>query len=323
MRIYQIKQMSGDNSLEMLDVPTPDPKHDEILIRHEAIGVNFMDYEYLRGSIKSSINPIIPGIEAVGIIEKLGKDVQNYKKGQRIGYATVLNGAYAEYRCIKPRFLFPIHDAITPEAAALNMLKGMTAHFLMRRTFYLRSDMTILIHGGASNLGKLMIKYAKELNTKIIASVGSHEKKQILNDLGVDLALNYNDDNITYEVTNFTKKKGIHVMYDLIGGSLIKDNLKCLMPFGLAVSAGNASSRAHLINPALLAKKSLFLTAPRIQNYKKDPMELLLSAIEVFGLIEAGAFPRSADLTYPFDQIPKALKDLASRDSKSKVILLS
>jgi NADPH2:quinone reductase len=195
MRIFQIKQMSGDNSLEMLDIPTPDPKPDEVLIRHEAIGVNFMDYEYLRGSIKSSTNPVIPGIEAVGIIEKLGKDVKNYQKGQRVGYATLLNGAYCEYRCLKPRFLFPIHDSIEPEAAALNMLKGMSAHFLMRRTFYLRENMIILIHGGASNLGKLMIRYARELNVKIIASVGSHEKKQILDDLGVDLALNYNDDN--------------------------------------------------------------------------------------------------------------------------------
>lgn len=323
MKIYTIKQTSGQNILEKSDIPTPDPKPDEILIRHEAIGVNFIDYEYLRGSVKSPTNPIIPGCEAVGTIEKLGSDIKNFEVGQRVGYATVLSGAYAEYRCIKPRFLFPIHDAIETEAAALNLLKGMTAHLLMRRTFFLREGMTILIHGGASNLGKLMVRLARELRVKTISTVGSHEKKAIIDDLSGDLALNYNDDNIPYEVTNFTKKKGVHVIYDLIGGALIKDSLKCLMPFGLAVSAGNAHSKAHSINPSLLARKSLFLTSPRIQNYKRDSTELLLSVVEVFGLIEAGAFPKKADITYSFDEIPKALDDVASRDSKSKVILLS
>lgn len=323
MKIYKIKQNAGKNSLEQFDEATPDPKDDEVLIRHEAIGVNFMDYEYLRGTIKSASSMVVPGCEAVGIIEKIGSDVKNLEVGQRVGYATAISGAYAEYRCIKPRFLFPIHDAIEVEAAALNLLKGMTAHLLMRRTFFLREGMTILIHGGTSNLGKLMIRLARELKVKTIATAGSHDKKHIIEDLRADLALNYMDDNIPYEVANFTKKKGLHVVYDLIGGSLIKDSLKCLMPFGLAVSAGNAASKAHPVNPALLSRKSLFLTAPRIQNYKRDLTELLLSAVEVFGLIEAGAFPGKADKTYSFDEIPKALEDVESRDSKSKVILLN
>lgn len=323
MKIFCVKYQNGQNNLEAMDVSTPDPKTDEVLIRHEAIGINFMDYEYLRGSIKSNNNPLIPGIEAVGVIEKIGKDVKNLEKGQRVGYATMLGGAYAEYRTIKPRYLFPIHESITSEAAALNLLKGMAAHYLMRRTFFLRENMSILIHGGASNLGKTMIRLAKEMNIKIIASVGSDKKKPIIKDLGVDLALNYNEDNIAYEVANFTKKKGVHVVYDLIGGSLLKDSLKCLMPFALAVSAGNAIGKSHPINPALLSKKSLFLTSPRIQNYKKDKSELLLSVIEVFGMIETGILPCKADHIYAFDQIPDALADIAARDSKSKIILMT
>jgi len=323
MKIYYVRHnTNGQNSLELVDIPTPTPGPDEVLVRHTAIGVNFLDYEYLRGSMKSSANPLTPGIEAVGVIEKIGSNVKNLEIGQRVGYTSVLSGAYAEFRCIKPRFLFPIHESIEDEAAALNLLKGMSAHYLMRRTFYLREGMTILIHGAASNLGKLMIRFARELKVKIIGTVGSHAKKEIIEDLGVDLALNYSDDNMPFEVRNFTKNKGVHVMYDLIGGSLIKDTLRCLMPFGLAVSVGNASSKSHPISPTILSKKSLFLTSPRIQNYKRDPTELLLSVIEVFGLIEAGSFPRKADTIYSFCEIPKALEDVASRDSKSKVILL-
>jgi NADPH2:quinone reductase len=282
-----------------------------------------MDYEYLRGSIKSKQPDITPGIEAVGIIEKVGADVDNFKKGQRVAYATILGGAFAECRCIKSKHLVPVHDTITDEAAALNLAKGMTAHFLMRRTFFLRHGMIMLIHGAASNVGKLMIAYAKANNIEVIATVGSDDKKDLVKKLGAGYVFNYNSEHLTAEINQVTKKKGVHVVYDFIGGNLLKDSLKCLMPFGLLVSAGNASGISNPISPSILSKKSLFLASPRLHEYKKDRHELFLSAVEVYGLIEKQIFPATADKTYNFDEIPEAMDDIASRKSMSKVVLLN
>lgn len=323
MKIYHLKQQADKNFLEKTTTKIPDPAPDEVLIRHSAIGINFMDYEYLRGSIKSKQQDLTPGIEGVGVIEKVGSEVDNFKKGQRVGYATVLGGAFAEYRCIKARHLFPVHDSITDEAAALNLAKGMTAHFLMRRTFFLRHGMTMLLHGAASNVGKLMIAYAKANNIEVIASVGSDDKKDLVKKLGAKAVFNYNSPNLISEINQATKNKGVHVVYDFIGDELLKDSLKCLMPFGLLVSAGMASGIPGSINPAILSKNSIFLASPRLHEYKKDRHELFLSAVEVYGLIEKQIFPDKADKIYSFDEIPEAMDDITSRKSISKVVLLS
>lgn len=322
MKIFNLKSIAGNNILEPNDIATPDPKPDEVLIKHNAIGINFMDYEYIRGSIKSKQSTVTPGIEAVGIVEKVGSNIDNFTKGQRVAYATVLGGAFAEYRCIKSKFLFPVHDSISDEAAALNLAKGMTAHFLMRRTFFLRHGMTMLIHGASSNVGKLMLQYAKSNNITSIATVGSDEKIPMVKNLGANFAFNYNSEHLAAEINKATKRKGVQVVYDFIGGNLLKDSLDYLMPFGLLVSAGNTSGISNSINPAILSKKSVFLSAPRLHEYKKDRHELFLSAIEVYGLIENEVFPSKADKIYKFQEIPEAMDDIASRKSTSKVVLL-
>jgi NADPH2:quinone reductase len=322
MKIFYIKNINNKNTLEQEEVPIPTPADDEILIRHEAIGINFIDYEYLRGTMTLSQDPMVPGIEAVGVIEAIGSKVNNLKKGQRIGYATALGGAYAEYRTIKLQHVFPIPESITSQAAALNLVKGMTAHYLMRRTFFTREGMTILIHGAASNVGKLMIKLAAEYKINVIATVGSDDKKQIVKSLGVDAVFNYQTEDFIAGTNELTKKAGVPVVYDFIGGDLLKQSVKCMTPFGLLVSSGNAMDKSHVINPALLSARSLFLTAPRLNQYKRDKSELMLSVMEVCGLISSGVFPIRADKKYSFDQIPEALQDVGERNSVSKIVLL-
>ncbi len=322
MKAFQIKNSDNKNILEQVEVPIPTPGDDEILIRHEAIGINFIDYEYLRGTMPLLQNPMVPGIEAVGVIESVGSKVEHLKKGQKIGYATVLGGAYSEYRTIKLPYIFPIPETISSEAAALNLVKGMTAHYLMRRTFFTREGMTILIHGAMSNVGRLMLKLAREYKIKVIATVGSDEKKQLALDLHADAAFNYNTEDFVSGVNDLTKKAGVPVVYDFIGGDLLKQSLKCMQPFGLAVSAGHSSEKSQPINPVLLSPRSLFLTAPRLNQYKRDKPELMLSIVEIFGLVAAEAFPATADRKYSFEQIPEALKDIEDRKPISKVVLL-
>ena len=321
-KIFQIKSLDNKNVLEQIFAPIPTPKDDEVLIKHTAIGVNFAEYDLLRGIGRTLKEPVIPGVEAVGIIEQKGKNAANFTIGQKVGYATLLGGAYCEYRVVKASHLFPIPDVTTDESAVLNLVKGMTAHFLMKRTFFLKEGMTILIHGAASNVGRLMMRLAREYKVNVIATVGSDEKKQIVKDLKAMEAFNYTTEDFVKGVADLTKNKGVHVVYDFIGGDMLKKSLKCLTNFGLAVSAGNASGHALPIDPALLINRGLFLATPRLNWYKQDKPELMMSVMEICTLIAAKVFPAEADKKYSFDQIPDALDDIALRTTNSRVILL-
>ena len=321
-KIFQITSSDHKNVLEQISAPIPTPKDDEVLIKHTAIGVNFGEYDLLRGNGRKIEAPIIPGAEAVGIIEKKGKNVANFTIGQKVGYATVSSGAYSEYRVIKNGHLFPIPDITTDESAALNMLKGMTAHYLMKRTCFLKEGMTIVIHGAASNVGRLMMRLAREYKVNVIATVGSDDKKQIVTDLKAMEVFNYTTEDFVKGVSDLTKNKGVNVVYDFIGGDMLKKSLKCLTNFGLAVNAGNSAGRSVPIDPFLLVNRGLFLTAPRLNWYKQDRAELMMSVMEICTLIAAKIFPAEADKKYSFDQIPDALADISARTANSRVILL-
>jgi len=319
---FYIKTLDNRNVLEQTLSPIPTPKDDEVLIKHTAIGVNFAEYDLLRNNKRVFSNPIIPGVEAVGIIEKKGEKVQNFEVGQKVGYITAPAGAYSEYRALKASYLFPIPDIITDEAAALNLLKGITAHFLMKRTFFLKEGMTIMIHGAASNVGRLMMRLAREYKVNVIATVGSDEKKHIAKDLKAIEVFNYTKDDFVGGTQEITKNKGAHVVYDFIGRDILKKSLKCLTHFGLAVSAGNASGLSTPIDPTLLINRAIFLTTPRLNWYKQDRPELMMSVMEIYALIAAKVFPSVADKKYSFDEIPNALDDISTRTTNSKVILL-
>lgn len=321
-KTFQIKSLDDQNILEQVLRPVPTISEDEVLVKHKAIGVNFVEYDILRGNGNTIKAPVIPGIEAVGIVEKIGKNVKNFKEGDRVGYATVTGGAYAEYRAIKSTYLFPIPDVITDEAAALNMVKGMAAHYLLRRTFFAGEGMTIVIHGAASNVGKLMMRLAREFKVNVIATVGSDEKKHIATNLKAIKVFNYTKDDFVKGILDITENKGVNVVYDFIGLDILKKSLKCIGNFGLAVSAGSAAGKAVSIDPSLLINKALFLTTPRLNWYKQDKSELMMSVKEVCSFIAAKVFPAEAEKKYSFDQIPEALADIKDRTTNSKVILL-
>jgi NADPH2:quinone reductase len=321
-KTFQIKSLDHQNILEQVLTPILVPKDDEVLIKHTAIGVNFADYELLRGAGGVIKESLIPGIEAVGTIEQKGKNTPNFTIGQKVGYATVAGGAYSEYRTIKASYLFPIPDVISDESAALNLVKGMTAHLLMKRTFFLKEGMTIMIHGAASNVGRLMMRLAREYKINVIATVGDDRKKQIVKDLKAIEVFNYINEDFVQGVQDLTKRKGVHVVYDFIGRDMLKKSLKCLTNFGLAVSAGNASGRAAPIDPALLINRGIFLATPRLNWYKQEKPELMMSVMEICTLIAAKIFPAVADKKYSFDQIPDALNDIAERTTNSRVIML-
>ncbi|SPR13040.1 zinc-binding dehydrogenase [Orientia tsutsugamushi] len=273
----------------------------------------------------SNIVTITPGIEAVGIVHKIGKLVKDFQVGQRVGYCTVTDGAYSQYRTINSNYVFKIQDSISDEAAAANLVKGMTAHYLMRRTFYVQPNMTILIHAASSAVGQTMLRLAKEYKAIAIATVGNddQEKKSILQNLECEYILNYNNPDWVKQVKEITNNKGVNVVYDCLGRQTVLESIDCLMPFGLMVLFGQITGSVNTIDPQLLTQKSLFFTMPQLQYYKQDNIELLLSALEVFALIEKGVLPKKANQIYQFDNIVQAMHDIENhRNLGTKIVLL-
>lgn len=321
----QVFWIDKEKKLSMNEIAIPKPKENEVLIKHSAIGINFIDYEYYKGIKKLPIAPMIPGIEGVGTILKLGSKVDAFEVEQRVAYATVIGGGYSESRTINQKSIIPVPEEISSDAAASYLAKGMTAHYLLRRSFFVQPKMTVLIHNATSTVGSLLIKLASHYEAKIIATVSSDDNKQLiegqLNDSCIAV-INYNDDDWTKQVKEATK--GVNVVYDSVGGKVTSESLDCLMEFGLLASYGATSGALSNLNLELLAKKSLFVTAPRLINYKKNNTELLLSAMEVFELIKSGVFLDKPENIYQFDQIPQIMKDIETRKVRgSKIVKFS
>ena len=209
-KIFWIEKQSDASSLAPTTIGIPIPRDNEVLIKHSAIGINFMDYEYCRGTINLPKVPMIPGIEAVGTIEKLGKDVTKFRLEQRVAYGTAIGGAYTQYRTIEHEYLIPVPDEISDEAVVTNLTKGMTAHYLLRRTFFVRPNMYVLIHGAASGVGQLMIRLLAHYKANVIGTVGSDSK--INNVKGCIKVLNYNRD-FEKDIWSLTNGQGVNVVY--------------------------------------------------------------------------------------------------------------
>ena len=258
---------------------------DEVLVRNTALGINFLDIKQRTGEYPIALPGII-GCEGCGVIEALGEDVKELAVGDRVGYATIPNGAYTEKLVLKNKYLIPVPDYISDEMVVSLLLKGMTAFTYLRRTFFVTNKHTILIYAAAGGVGQLLCSMAKHFGAKVIAAVGTEEKKKIVQSLKVDLACNYVLEDLVAKIHDFTKGNGVHGVYDSIGKVTFQTSLDALCDFGVLISFGSSSGDVEPFDIKLLAPKSLFLTRPSLFTYKKDRGELLLTANEVFTLAE-------------------------------------
>ena len=243
-------------------------------------------------------------------------------KGQRVAYGTALSGAYAEYSVIDADLVFPVPKEISNEQVVSCLTKGMTAHYLMRRTFYVKQDMWVLIHAAAGGVGHIMTALAKDYGAKVIAIVGSGEKAEFLRQFAPDHVIGY--ENFADKVLSITNGSGVSVVYDSVGEATLLDSIKSLANFGLVVSFGQSSGMIRNFPLRILAQKSSFLSCPRIRNYKKDRKELVMSALEVFGLAEQKIIPSSAQNIYKFEEIALAHQKIENRETfGSQIVILS
>jgi NADPH2:quinone reductase len=305
---------------EEVAVGTPAPG--EVLLRQTAVGLNFIDTYNRTGLYPLPELPAVLGREAAGVIEQIGSAVSGLKPGDRVAYALAA-GAYAESRLIDADQLVPLPDAIDDRVAAAVMLKGLTAHYLVRRTHEVREGEMVLVHAAAGGVGLLLCQWAKHLGATVIGTVGSEEKAELAAAHGCDYPVLYDREDFVERVMDITDGAGLPVVYDSVGEATFMKSLDCLAPLGMMVSYGQSSGAIAPFKIGTLAEKgSLFLTRPTLFNYVARRQDLLDSSKELFDLVAAGRLRVEIRQSYPLRDAARAHRDLESRRTTGSTLLI-
>lgn len=295
----------------------------EVRVRQHAIGLNFLDVYYRSGLYPHPL-PLVPGVEAAGVVEAIGEGVTEFSVGQRVAYASRHLGAYASVRAIAQTELVPLPDDISFETAAATMLQGLTAQYLLRQTYAVKPGDTILFHAVAGGLGLFACQWAKALGATVIGTVSSDEKAAVARAHGCDHPIVYTRDNVVEKVREITNGEGVPVVYDSVGKDTYETSLDTLRPQGLFVSCGNASGPIPLLDSRELMKRgSLFFTRPGVFSYTAKRENYLQMAREVFEIVRSGKVRPQINQRYPLADVAQAHRDLEGRKTTGKTILLT
>lgn len=321
MKVVVADPIGGPENLHYMDLPTPEPGPGEVLVKLEAIGVNFIDVYFRTGLYKAPETPVTLGQEGAGTISAVGPGVMDWRPGQRVAY-TMTRGSYAEYALVPVRFLVELPEAVSFEDGAAVMLQGMTAHYLTHSTFALKPGHTCLIHAAAGGAGLLLVQLAKIAGATVIGTVSTQAKADIVKEHGADHVIRYTEQDFVAETKQFTDGKGVDVVYDSVGKTTFFQSLDCLRPRGLMASFGQSSGAVGNVDPLLLSQKgSLFLTRPSLGNYISDPAELKWRSTDLFEWIAAGRLRVSIHKVYKLADAAQAHRDLEARLTSGKLLL--
>jgi NADPH2:quinone reductase len=321
--IITVHQHGGPEVLVVEQRDTPKPGAGEVLIRQEAIGLNFIDV-YFRTGLYPAPNglPLTPGNEGAGVVLELGAGVTSLKVGDRVAYAGPI-GAYAVERVLPADRLVILPDNIEMPIAAGMMLKGMTAEYLLRRTFALRPEHTLLFHAAAGGVGLIAGQWAKQIGATTIGTAGGAEKCALAKANGFDHVIDYSTEDVAARVRELTGGKGVDVVYDSVGKDTFEASLNCLRPRGMLVSFGQSSGAIPPVNLGLLSQKgSLYVTRPTLFTYIASRQELEESAGALFGMVGSGKVAIQLNQTYALADVAKAHADLEGRKTTGTTVLL-
>lgn len=317
-----IRETGGADVLKYEQIEVGQPKAGEARIRHEAVGLNFIDVYFRTGLYKASQMPFIPGQEGAGTVVAVGEGVTNVKIGDRVAYTGVM-GAYADERLIAANRLVKVPDNMDLRLAASMMLKGMTAYYLTNLTYQIQKGDTVLIHAAAGGVGQIAGQWAKHLGATVIGTAGSQEKVDLALSLGCDHVINYREDNFVDKVKEFTGGKGLPVVYDSVGKDTFPASLQVLQPRGLFVSYGNASGPVPPFELALLNQYgSLYVTRPSLGAYIATREELERAAVALFDVVASGAVKINVNQTYDLRDAAQAHRDLEDRKTTGTTVLI-
>ena len=322
MKAIRIHTLGGPQVMQLEAVSIADPGAGEIQIRHTAIGLNFIDVYFRTGLYPAPALPFTPGFEGAGVVAAVGDGVTGFKVGDRVATNTRSLGAYAERRNVAADRVVSLPSDIDDDTAAAVMLKGMTAEYLVRRTYPVTAADTLLVYAAAGGVGQLLTQWAHGLGAAVIAVVGNDDKAQIARDCGADHVIDRRRDDVVKAVKTITDGRGVDVVYDAVGQATFEASLDCLRPRGVMVSYGNASGAVGAFNPMLLsAKGSLYLTRPTLFDYVSTREALLDSAAAVFDGIRSGMLQPRISQTYALADVAAAHRDLEAGNTTGCTII--
>jgi NADPH2:quinone reductase len=320
MKAIQIHETGGPEVLQLVELPIPEPGPGQVLIRLEAIGVNFVEIYFRKGVYKSSM-PMVPGSEAAGTVEELGPGVTGFKAGDAVASVSVL-GSYAEYALVPAAQLVKVPAGLTPEQSAAAMLQGMTAHYLAYSTFPLKAGDTALIHAGAGGVGLLLTQMAVKLGARVITTVSTEAKAELSREAGASDVILYTEQDFEPEVKRLTGGKGVDVVYDSVGKTTFDGSLNCLRPRGMLVLFGASSGPVPPFDLIQLSGKgSLFITRPTLWHHVATRAELDWRAGDVLGWAAKGELKLRTEHIYPLTDAAQAQSDMADRKTTGKILL--
>ena len=321
-RVIQVHETGGPEALRLADVEVGAPGPGQVRLRQTAIGLNFIDVYFRSGVYPAPQLPFTPGQEGAGVIEAVGEGVTDLRPGQRVAYAGPL-GAYAAVRLAPADRMVPLPDGISDEQAAAMMLKGMTAEYLLRRTYPVKRGQTILFHAAAGGVGLIACQWAKHQGATVIGTVGSEEKAELARAHGCDHPIIYTKEDVVARVKELTGGKGVPVVYDSVGQATFDRSLDCLQPRGMMVTFGQSSGKLPPLDTGILAQKgSLYLTRPTLMTYVAARSDLLEAAGALFDVVRSGAVRIEINQRYPLEDVVRAHRELEGRETTGSSILL-
>lgn len=321
MKAIQVKQVGGPEVMEVVDLPVPQPKANEALVKLTASGVNFIDVYFREGRYKATL-PFVLGQEGAGVVTAVGADANTVKVGDRVAWIGN-QGAYAESAVVPADRLVPIPQGINDQQAAAAMLQGTTAHYLSHDTYPLKQGETALIHAAAGGVGLLLVQMAHNIGARVIATVSTEEKAKLARGAGAHEVILYAQADFEVETKRLTGDKGVDVVYDSVGKTTFEKGLNLLRPRGMMVLFGGSSGAVPPFDPIILTQKgSLFLTRPSLGNYISTREELMARSGAVFGMMAAGKLKLRIEHTYPLAEAQQAHRDLEGRKTTGKLLLI-
>jgi NADPH2:quinone reductase len=323
-KAIRIHETGGPEVLRWEDVELAEPKQGELRIRHTAIGLNFIDVYFRTGLYPTPPLPFIPGLEAAGVVEAVGAGVTDLKVGDHVAYGQPgAMGAYSQERVIPVDKVVRIPDGIADQTAAAMMLKGMTAQYLLRRCYQVKSGDTILVHAAAGGVGTIACQWAKHLGATVIGTVSSVEKAKLAADHGCDHPIIYTKENFVERVREITNGDGVPVVYDSVGKDTFTKSLDCLRPLGVMVLFGQSSGAVEPLNLGLLAQKgSLYVTRPTLATYTAKRTDLVATANDLFEVVKAGAVKIEINQSFPLAEAAEGHRALEGRKTTGSTIFL-
>ena len=316
-------QPGGPEILQWDEVEVGKPGPGQVRLRQAACGLNYIDIYMRDGVYPIASYPAVLGMEAAGVVEEIGEGVTEVAVGDRVAYAMVVGG-YAEQRLIDAHRLVKIPDSIDDQTAATMMLKGLTAHYLLFRTYPVKAGDTILVYAASGGVGLMLTQWAKHLGAKVIGCVGSQQKAQLAKANGCDHTILYRDENVVERVRDITHGEGVPVVYDAIGQKTFETSLDCLRPFGVMVTYGNITGQVEPFSPKMLAPKgSLYVTRPTLATHVSTRELLLEGAERLIDVISKGIVTNHINQSYALKDTAQAHRDIEARKTTGSTVLLT